>query len=291
MKKIFLRPSQIVKGDECPYAMYLQYIAKIKPQVASANLVFGTIVHEAIAKYLAAMMAGVNFDPEKHFRFKWKEACETQAINYNASFGPSDLEATGARLCALFPEAWGQSGLVPLVDDEGPVLERKFEVEILPGVVLFGTPDVVAMDSNTGEIVVPDFKTPASPAPEEFFLVADQLTAYQILVEAHKDKLGIDQVDRLGYMELLKKKIPKTSRGTGPEVLPPATGPRRPEKAVQAFIKKVDWFTQDIRAGRFPKRARMAYNTPCTLCDYKGLCLHGETEGLVIPPECCGLAA
>jgi hypothetical protein len=284
-KKLFIRPSQIVKGDECMWAMYLQYIAGIKTRARSANLVFGTIVHEAVTKYLVSLFAGLNFDPEKHFLFKWQEAMETLEIAYNASFGPEDLKATGERLCGDFPKAWDESGLVPLIDDEGPVLERTLKVEILPGIVLTGTPDIVAMNCEA-EIVVPDFKTPASASPEEFFLISDQLTAYQILVEASKIKFGIERVDGLGYMELLKKKVPKTSRGEGPKVLPPAYGPRRSDQAIQAFIQKVGWIAEDINRGRFPKRPRMAYNTPCSLCSFQGMCLKGDTEGLIIPEGC-----
>lgn len=285
MGKLYIRPSQVVKQDECPWAMYLQYIAGIKSQASSANLVFGTIVHEAVTKYLAAKCAGINFDPAKHFLFKWQEATETLEIAYNATFGPEDLKATGEKLCGDFPADWDRSGFVPLIDDEGPVLERKLQVEVLSGVILTGTPDLVAMNGN-GEVAVLDFKTPASPSPEEFFLIADQLTCYQILVEAQKVKFGIEQVDHLGYVELLKKKIPKTSRGEGPKMQPPAYGPRRSDQAINAFIQKLGWMAEDIHRGRFPKRPRMAYNTPCSLCGFQGLCLKGDSEGLVIPQGC-----
>ena len=285
MSKFFIRPSQIVKADECMYAMMLQYILNIKPTSTSANLIFGTIVHEAITKYLAATFAGMPFDAEKHFLFKWQEAIETLVIAYNATVGPNDLMSIGQKLCGDFPAYWDRSGFMPLIDEKGPVLERKFEVEILPGIVLTGTPDIIAMNVD-GEVFVLDFKTPASASPEEFYLIADQLTCYQILAEGNRETLGIEQIDGLGYVELIKKKIPKTSKGSGPIIVPPATGPRRTDKAVANFITKVGWMVEDIQRERFVKKPRMAYNNPCGLCDYQGLCHKGDCEGLIIPAKC-----
>jgi hypothetical protein len=281
MAKIYVRPSFITKFDECPFAADLQYNKKICSEGSSANLVFGTAVHDAIGKWVLADSTGLKFDPVAQFEMNWDEATTKQVVRYNSQMGPDDLLETGKRLCDLFPQAWRDAGLVPLVDEQGLVIERKLEVEILPGVILTGTPDVVAMDED-GEVVVIDFKTPASASPELFYAVSDQLTAYQILVEGNPS-LGVPSVARVGFMELLKKKVPKTSRGEGPKILAPACGSRRTPEQIAAFTQKVAWIVEDMRNGRYPKRPRMAFNTPCSMCDFKGFCHEGETEGLIFP--------
>lgn len=283
MAKVYVRPSFITKFDECPFAADLQYNKKICCEGSSANLVFGTAVHDAIGKWVLADSTGLKFDPVAQFEMNWDEATTKQIVQYNSQMGPDDLLETGKKLCSEFPAAWEATGLVPLVDEQGLVIERKLEVEILPGVILTGTPDIVAMDES-GDVVVIDFKTPASPSPELFYAVSDQLTAYQILVEG-TPSLGVPAVARVGFMELLKKKVPKTSRGEGPKILSPACGSRRTAEQIAAFTKKVGWIVDDMRQARYPKRPRMAFNTPCGMCGYKGFCHQGETDGLIFPSD------
>ena len=282
MGKIYVRPSQVLGFDECPFASYLQYVVGIKSASTSANLIFGTAIHYAIAKYIQALATGLPFDLEKAFLFKWKEQTEELEVQYNSTFTPEDLVETGKRLCSLFPAAWTQTGLEPLVDKDGPLIERRLKVEILPDVILSAEPDFVGVDQN-GDIVVLDFKTPATPASEDFALMSDQLTAYQIVVETHGKALGVDKVAKVGFMDLIKKKIPKTNRGTGPEIHQPTWAPGRTREEAGRYQQKVGWIAEDMRQGRYPKRPRMAFNSPCAMCDYAAFCIKGEKEGLIFP--------
>ena len=43
-----LTPSAILKYLDCPRAYYHQYVERLRPQVQSSNLHFGTCVHTAI---------------------------------------------------------------------------------------------------------------------------------------------------------------------------------------------------------------------------------------------------
>jgi len=287
-KKIYIRPSLITKFDECPAAADLQYNKKVKSDEISANLVFGTAVHDAIGKFLESQAAGMKFDPVSQFQLNWDEAVQNSVVKYNSQMKAEDLRATGERLCQLFPQAWEDSGLIPLVDEKGFVIERKLQYEILPNVILTGTPDIIVMNAD-GEVIVLDFKTPANPSSETFLNVSDQLTAYQILVE-NTPSLGVDEVSHVGFMELLKKKIPKTSRGKGPEVKQPSLGKRRNQGQIDAFIQKVGWIADDMRQGRFPKRPRMAFNSPCDMCEYKAYCHEGDAEGLIFPDKAANAA-
>ncbi|MEA3410077.1 MAG: PD-(D/E)XK nuclease family protein [Pseudomonadota bacterium] len=67
----------------------------------------------------------------------------------------------------------------------------------------------------------------------------------------------------------------------GPEFRAPVLTGGRSEAERSEFRRKVIWIARDIADGRFPRRSRMAHNTPCAMCDFRGLCHDGSMEGLV----------
>ena len=276
---MILRPSSILKYLDCGRSYYYQYIARFMPQVESANLGFGTAIHAAIYAWLT----GATDDIANAFTLIWRETTETVALDYNTQWSPEALEATGKALVEQFVPAWQESGIMPLLDEEGkPILETRLEAVLSPGVKLSGTLDLLGL-TREAEVVVLDFKTASSPAPESFAKMSDQLGLYQILVDVNGESLGINQVDRLGFMELIKRKVPNgngkgNGRGKGPEVLPPVFAPRG---NVSEVVRKARWVAANIEAGYFFPNPRMAWNSPCSLCDFKKLCYDGTTEGLI----------
>ena len=272
---ILLRPSSLLKYLDCGRSYYYQYIARFMPQVESANLRFGSAVHAAIYAWLT----GATDDIVNAFTLLWRESIETVALDYNTLWSPESLEATGKALVEQFPEIWQQTGIMPLLDEESkPVLETRLEAMLSPTVKLSGTLDLLGLTLE-GEVVVLDFKTASAPAPESFAKMSDQLGLYQILVDVNAAALGINQVDQLGFMELIKRKVPNgKGRGKGPEVMPPVLAPK---SDVTDFVRKAGWVAANIEAGNFFPNPRMAWNSPCGLCDYKRLCYDGSTEGLI----------
>jgi len=284
---LYVRPSFALSYDECGFAAHLKYILGVKQEVIPANLPFGTAVHEACTGFILAEASGdTSFDPVQVFRDKWTEAVETQPLDFSSLWGPDDLQETGLRLADLFPAQWRATGYAPLVDEQGPIVERRFQAVIEEGLILTGQPDVVAIDQDAN--VVPlDIKTSAAAYEEEFLLASDQLTDYQILIEENGDQLGLGEegVDAVGFFEGIKRKVPKTARGKGPEFLPPLIGPKRSPERIAERKQKLKWMAEDMRRGRFPKRPRMAYNTPCQLCEFRFYCLKGDKSGLIFPDE------
>lgn len=286
-KALFVRTSHALCFDECPFAYYLKYVLGVKQDITPANLPFGTAVHEACTGFVMANAIGDSqFKPKDVFMAHWENSLKSTPMEFSSLWGKDDLTSTGLKLVDLFPLVWKKSGLAPLIDEQGPVIERRFTVEIEPGLILSGQPDIVAMN-EFGGVMPLDIKTSAQPYGEEFLIASEQLTDYQILVEENGEQLGLgdDVVENVAFLEGIKRKIPQTSKGQGPEFLEPLIGKRRSFEQVSERKQKLKWMAEDIRKGRFPKRPRMAYNTPCTVCDFSNYCLLGEKAGLVFPDK------
>jgi len=276
-----ISPSASLKFDDCPHAYKLQYVDGYRSEAASCNLVFGTVMHSTIEEYLIELTkSGKESDMMAIFDEKWTDARSSQTIEYGANMDGDAMKDIGIELCNQFPEAWRNSGLMVLIDDDGkPLLELKLVVK-KGAITLSMKLDALCMNSD-GEIVVIDFKTPSSPSTRSMAIASDQLTAYQIGVESIAKKLGIHKVHKLGFMELIKNKVSTTGRGRGPYIVPLELVNTRSVKQKNEYLQKLYWMAEDVERGRMPRRARMGHNSPCKLCDVATLCQSGNDIGLV----------
>jgi len=107
----------------------------------------------------------------------------------------------------------------------------------------------------------------------DFEVKSDQLTAYQILLDAYAYKFGIPAVGSLGFLEAIKRK-------TTPDWDAPRMTKRRSPERVKEYLDKVIWMAEDIRKGRTPSRSLMAWNSPCKMCDFFSLCTTGNPDNV-----------
>lgn len=283
MKPFLVRPSMILKHDDCPAAYDFQYEQGITTDAISVNLPFGTAVHSGSTGWIEADALGKHFDPVEAFKADWKRALDNEILSFPSDKDPDDYEKIGVQLCESFPDAWKESGLTVLIDPQGqPVVERRLQSRIAPGILLSGTPDVLAVNEDF-DVVVPDIKTPAQASLPFFATASEQLTAYQLMAEDEKNKalLGIDRVDRLGFLEGIKRKVPKTKSGKGPTWEQLQTVSRHSNAQVNDLVQKALELKRNRDRGYFPKRPRMAFNTPCAMCDFRNWCHYGDPTGLV----------
>lgn len=283
MSNVFMkvRPSGVLKYDDCPRAYKYQYVDRIRTETTSVNLPFGTAVHDACTSWLIADSTGKTVSIADIFREGFQKALDTKIVSFPQDKLPEDLFKMGEALVTSFPAAWTDSGLKVLMDKDGmPMVERRLETEIRPGVVLSGQPDVVAVDAQD-RVVVPDIKTPAQSSDEVFAAASEQLTSYQLLLEDPNVVAftGRKKVDRVGFFEGIKRKVSRT--GKGPTWEPPILVDARSDSDIDDLKMKIQAMAADVEAGVFPKRPRMAFNSPCTMCDYVGLCHRGDKSGLI----------
>jgi hypothetical protein len=282
-RSIRLSPNRIDKWLTCGRQYWYYYEMGWRARGTSATLFTGDIVGKCIEAVVNAKASGVTVDPVQMFEKLWHEKQIGHEILYNTKQTPDGILKTGKRLMELFPDAWDKTGLVPLTDRDGkPFVERGLTVQLTDDVSLYGIPDIMVISTQDGSVGILDFKAPEKPYDPVSIWQSDQLTHYQILGDAHRERLGIEQVDWLSYMQLIRRAVPK-KRGVGPEVLSPGKVPRRSEAEIVEYKRKALWVASNIQNGYFPKTPRKPHNTPCTMCDYVNHCTRGSCEGLIIP--------
>lgn len=272
---LWLRPTAIQRYEACPAQSKLVDQLRLRSEETSSALIFGGCVHRACLGALVLEAQGAEVgDMAERFEREWDAALAGTSVRFNATHDEASLRDIGRRLCIGFREAWDARGMTPVLAANGDLLiESRFRVKFSPTVGLSGEPDLVAMDAN-GEVWIIDLKTPVSKAFEGFAGIADQLTAYQILVEAHRKALGIPPIRGVAFLEGLKQKKAQW-------VWQDAS--RHSESQVAEYQAKALRVAALMREGYYPKRSASAFDSPCGLCDLRGWCREGRAEGVHFP--------
>lgn len=281
-KRIYLSHSSREKFSTCGRAYRFSQVDRLETEMCSANLGFGKAVHRAVEVYLISTARDLpGPDPHKEFDRVWDDFCHKHTVDYSSRWDQEKFRETGHILINKFIEDWAIQGFVVVLDVKGePVIERKLRVELPGNVVYTAILDILAMDLKTGKIYVIDVKTPGQKGFEGFTEMSEQLLGQQVVVDAHKDELGVDQVDGRLFYDLYKVPVPKTSRGEGPHVLPLSIAERASDESITDWIKETIAMAEDIRNGRFPRRPGDSYNSPCKMCDFFNFCRTGSRVGI-----------
>lgn len=288
MKTIHLSPSKVATYENCPRAYFYQYVLRIKVSEESVNLGFGSCIDDTFEEFVLGVVHGKPINPVDVFDAAWTRYLMNNTVVFNSRFTADDLRETGRSLAGQLPMAWEEAQLMPVFDLQGkPILQRSLSVDVGNSVVLNTKLDILAMNFN-GEVGVVDVKAPSMASTELFTLNAEQLTGYQATVDAHRESFGIDKVSFVAYWEFLKKKVPgpKSKKGTeGPKICRPHPVPARSEDDVNEYVQKLHAVADNIRAKRFYKSPRMAFNTPCAICSFSRLCIGRDASGYVLPAD------
>jgi hypothetical protein len=279
----------------CGRKYQFRYVERIRPARSRELLVFGRMIHNAIAEWLVLRTLGVDDDILSIFSRIWAKV-QLQEVEWK-TFDHNQLAEIGAVLLRKFESLWEQLRYRVLVDRCGnPVVEREYYAPISPTTRYMAIIDVVAVDPQ-GDVHIIDFKTPSKTSPEGFVGLSHQLLGQQLVIEADAlEELGIDKIRSIGFIELVKRKIsvpkPRTStrprkvsastrvRAVGPQVLFDST-PRRSQDDIADFVREMQYVALDIQRQRFARRPMDAHNSPCgSMCEYTGLCTKGDMTGL-----------
>lgn len=238
----FLSFSQIDRYFRCPEQYRLYYIEGLRLKVPKANLVFGQILHQALATFFRD-----NEDPVKWFAQAWL-ALEKIDLTYGKKDSWEKFRVSGEGLLAKFLSE--ELSRITQVD----AAEKKFELNItgldLP---LIGIIDLVARID--GKRTIADFKSSIKKYGEHEAPLSDQLTAY---------KLAEPDAEQLAYWVFVKTAQPKI------EWHPTNRTPTE----LTDFLWKAGYAAREIKAGNFYKRPGMH----CSWCDFLPVCLGDEKK-------------
>lgn len=285
IQRIYLSASQMVAVDDCRYLHYLQKIKRIRVAVEPANLAFGSCIDGAVRDYLYALASlKTPPNPIKRFQELWRRARARAPLTYAPTRTPRMMERMGLEMMRALPESWQELGYQVACDDKGtPLLAVELAASLgqrwvggkMIEVVLVGKIDLFAYTTRSFALL--DLKSAAAVPSVNFCLRADQLTIYQILLEANRLELGLPSVGELGFWDFLKRKEAKIEK---PVLVPP-----RSHRELLAFREKAFWHAEHIVRRQFPKASRLQHNTPCDQCNFARLCIHGDEEGYLFPEE------
>src|SRR5436189_696462 len=162
-----LSHSRINRYLTCPEQYRLYYVEKLRPRIESAGLVFGVVIHEAIADLFRT-----GEDPVEHFVRDWQNLKEVE-LRYKKRETWEDFNAKGEKLLTKF------------LAEEAPKIrqargiERKFELRVTALDAPFvGIIDLVGQVDE--RLTVIDFKTAGSDYEDHEAALSDQLTAYAL---------------------------------------------------------------------------------------------------------------
>lgn len=232
-----LSHSRINRYLLCPEQYRLYYIEKLRPRRYSASLVFGQVVHQALAAFFRT-----GAEPAVSFSAIWKDAGQVE-LRYGTRESWERLNEAGRALLAKFvAEELSRISKVT-------ASEKAFELGIT-GIdrPFIGVVDLVA--ELDGKPTVTDFKTSASSYAEHEVKLSDQLTAYQ---------LAEPDAEQMALCVLVKTKEPKIEWHVS----------GRNSDDLIDYLAKAGYVAREISAQRFYKRPGMW----CAWCDFLPVCL------------------
>jgi RecB family exonuclease len=236
-----LSHSRINRYLTCPEQYRLYYIERLRPRIDSASLVFGTVVHVAIADLFRT-----GEDPVEHFQRDWQNLKDAQ-LRYKKRESWEDFDAKGTEL------------LRKILKEEAPKIrqilgvERKFEFQAsVLDAPFVGFIDLIAEVNNRTTVI--DFKTAGADYDDHEAVLSDQLTAY-VLAEPAAQQVAL--------CVLVKTKEPRIEWHFA----------QRNGGHLTEYLKKVQVVSSDIAAGKFYKRT----GKHCAYCDFLPVCL-GDHE-------------
>lgn len=285
MKTLYLSFSSDSTYQTCPRQYKLSRIDRISEVQESMATMFGKVVHTSIYLFLKSRIDGASFTPGLFFEMEFKKRAMESSLRLPANWSIEDFIATGKLMMERFEDFWNRDEYEVVIDADGePVLEREFKIQLPGGIVYTAIIDAVLRRKRDGWIIVTDWKTPAQAAFEEFALLSEQLTGYEVTVEAFLESLGLDRIDGTMFVELIKRKVPVKKGAMGPTVNEPVVVRCRTDEEKQEWLESRQETARNIRAGKFPRRPLSAFSSPCGMCGLRKLCLHGAMDGLMYRP-------
>jgi RecB family exonuclease len=234
--------SRLNRYLHCPEQYRLYYIENLRARFPSSSLVFGQVVHQALAAFFRSKT-----DPVKFFLEAWKEVKQID-LTYSQKESWEKLHSSGQGLLEKFLREDLQR-IVSVSD-----VEKRFDLKITSlDLPFIGFIDLVGKVDE--KITVVDFKTSGSSYQDYEVALSDQLTAYQ---------LAEPEAEQAALCVFVKTKEPRIewhlSSRTGDQLI--------------EFLGKAELIAREITLGHFYKRP----GKWCSWCDFLPVCIGDKKE-------------
>ena len=232
-----LSHSQINRYLTCPEQYRLYYVEKLRPRIQAAGMVFGALIHAALADFFRN-----GTDPASAFLREWENLTGVD-LRWGKRESWEDLKAKGEKLLRRF-----LAEEVPRIREVYGV-EKKFDLAVTTLILPFiGVVDLFAhVDGHT---TIVDFKTSGVGYDGHEAALSDQLTAYA---------LAEPQAEKVALCVFVKTKDPYVQWHFA----------ERSPGDVADYLAKVGLILDDIASGKFYKRP----GKHCAYCDFLPVCL------------------
>jgi len=237
----YLSHSRVNRYLHCPEQYRLYYVERLRPKVQDAALVFGQLIHQALAQFFRT-----GADPMESFDHAWLVLRE-EPLNYGRYESWEIMRAKGKALLSKFlHEEVARLGNVTAI-------EQSFTLRITSlNLALVGVIDLVAELDDVRTVI--DFKTAVSAYQDHDVQLSDQLTAYQLA------EPGAAQVALCVFVRTKEPRIDWYLSARQPAHL-------------AEYLTKAGVVAHAIAAGHFYKRP----GKWCGYCDFLPVCL-GDQE-------------
>jgi RecB family exonuclease len=238
----YLSHSRVNRYLHCPEQYRLYYVERLRPKIPDAALIFGQLVHQAIAQFFRT-----GADPADSFANAW-ELLRNEPLTYNLRDSWEILRERGIALLTKFlHEEVPRLGHVTAI-------EQSFTLRITSlDLALVGVIDLVAELDDVRTVI--DFKTSVAAYQDHDVQLSDQLTAYQ---------LAEPEAEQVALCVFVRTKEPRIDW---------YISARQPAHLAE-YLAKAGLVARAIDAGHFYKRP----GRWCGYCDYLPVCLGDQKE-------------
>lgn len=237
-----LSHSRVNRYLHCPEQYRLYYVERLRPKVQDAALIFGQLVHEAIAHFFRKGVL-----PADSFANAWS-VLHNEPLNYSQRDSWEILRAKAIALLTKFLEEE-----VPRLGNV-TAIEKPFTLRITSlNLSLVGVIDLVAELDDVPTVI--DFKTTTAAYQDHDVQLSDQLTAYQ---------LAEPEAQQVALCVFVRTKEPRIDWHLSA---------RQPAHLAE-YLAKADLVGRAITAGHYYKRP----GKWCGYCDYLPVCLGDQQQ-------------
>ncbi|BBM67585.1 hypothetical protein VYA_42600 (plasmid) [Vibrio alfacsensis] len=255
----------------------------------SINLGFGKVVDEITSNYLANLTVGRFYDPMKNLDAVWKKEIESKTDwDWGKRYDAEAFYWMAHGFADQLPDRWQESGFQVLKATDGKPLVQWRVFHDIGGIRCHSVIDAIVYNPLNDTVGPLDIKTTTAITAEDWMPHSEQLGFYANAI-MDDPRIPYDKVTHGGFWEFMKRtpiipNKPSKRKLIGPTIEPAKFFELNPSTLAE-LPARLQVTRNRINRREFIGQPRMAFNTPCTMCDFAEYCLKGDKSILQKRPK------